>query len=75
MRRAPTIPPAQVARLAAHLRQMLDCAGLVLSAPAAGQSVQVKVDGQFVGTLDTDPDGDYIVTIAIAADELEEARR
>ena len=69
-RRRPAMAAPDVARVGAHLRQLLACPGLHLAAPGRGQTVQLRVGHEMVGTVDPDEDGDWVVTIPVLRDEL-----
>ena len=64
---------SEMAQAQRRLRALLGSPGLRLERPRLGQSVQVLCQGEMVGTVDCDDDGDLIVTIPLLAEELAEA--
>ena len=64
------ISARDLVRVTAHLRVLLASPALQLAVPSKGQTVQVRVGGETVGTVDRDEDGDFIASIPILRDEL-----
>jgi hypothetical protein len=66
--------PDEIARLQAHLRTLFGNKLIEVALPARrGGSVELKLDGEFIGTVHRDAeDGDvsYAVTIAVLEEDL-----
>lgn len=66
--------PTEIARVQAYLRRLLGAEKLHLIAPArAGQTVELSVDGEVIGTVhrdDEEGEVSYAVTIAVLEEDL-----
>lgn len=66
-----TITKRDIQRISAYLRATLQSPGLNLEVPPhRGASVQVNIGGETIGTVDQDDEGDFVVTIAVLAEDL-----
>jgi phage gp45-like len=66
--------PSEIARVQAYLRRLLGSEKLHLIAPArAGQTVEVSVDGEVIGTVhrdDEEGEVSYAVTLSVLEEDL-----